>query len=170
VFLARGTEYVNKSGAKRMGGAWCTAIMWPSPRPCRRYPAARAGLGARRGLGDGAWSPSRIGPRRGRYVESFGHHLVYFVWRITNETHRAVVATTTFRASTGSLAFIRKVPYKIQPNQFHTVLLYNRGTEPQTILFYHPIEVHVPQVLLGGHSAPNTVVLGESMSEHQVPL
>jgi hypothetical protein len=24
--------------------------------------------------------------------------------------------------------------YKIQPNHFHTVLLYNRGTEPQVIL------------------------------------
>ena len=35
---------------------------------------------------------------------------------------------------------------KIQPNQFHTVLLYNRGTEPQTILFYHTDEVQVPQV------------------------
>jgi hypothetical protein len=23
--------------------------------------------------------------------------------------------------------------YKIQPNQFHTVLLYNRGTEPHTM-------------------------------------
>ena len=28
--------------------------------------------------------------------------------------------------------------YKIQPNQFHTVLLYNRGTEPHTILGGHP--------------------------------
>ena len=28
--------------------------------------------------------------------------------------------------------------YKIQPNQFHTVLLYNRGTEPHTILCGHP--------------------------------
>ena len=28
--------------------------------------------------------------------------------------------------------------YKIQPNQFYTVLLYNRGTEPQTILDGHP--------------------------------
>jgi hypothetical protein len=27
--------------------------------------------------------------------------------------------------------------YKIQPNQFYTVLLYNRGTEPQTILDGH---------------------------------
>ena len=36
--------------------------------------------------------------------------------------------------------------YKIQPNQFYTVLLYNRGTEPQTILFYHTDEVQVPQV------------------------
>jgi hypothetical protein len=57
-----------------------------------------------------------------------------------------LVATTTFRASTGSLAFIRKIVYKIQPNQFYTVLPYNRGTEPQTILFYHTDEVQVPQV------------------------
>ena len=46
----------------------------------------------------------------------------------------------------GHLAFIKEFLYKIQPNQFHTVLLYNRGTEPQTILFYHTDEVHVPQV------------------------
>ena len=46
----------------------------------------------------------------------------------------------------GHLAFIGKFLYKIQPNQFHTVLLYNRGTEPQTILFYHRDEVQVPQV------------------------
>jgi hypothetical protein len=46
----------------------------------------------------------------------------------------------------GHLAFIRKFLYKIQPNQFYTVLLYNRGTEPQTILFYRPDEVQVPQV------------------------
>ena len=44
------------------------------------------------------------------------------------------------------LAFIWKILYKIQPNQFYTVLLYNRGTEPQTILFYHTDEVQVPQV------------------------
>jgi hypothetical protein len=33
--------------------------------------------------------------------------------------------------------------YKIQPNQFHMVLLYNRGTEPQAMLhvFYHRDEV-----------------------------
>ena len=54
------------------------------------------------------------------------------------------VATTIIPDSRGSLAFIRKIIYKFQPNQFHTVLLYNRGTEPHTILFYHPDEVQVP--------------------------
>jgi hypothetical protein len=56
------------------------------------------------------------------------------------------VATTIIPDSRGSLAFIGKFLYKIQPNQFYTVLLYNRGTEPQTILFYHTDEVQVPQV------------------------
>jgi hypothetical protein len=46
----------------------------------------------------------------------------------------------------GSLAFIRKILYKIQPNLFHTFVLYNRGTEPQTILFYYRDEVQVPYV------------------------
>ena len=32
------------------------------------------------------------------------------------------MATTIFPDSTGSLAFIRKILYKIQPNQFHAVL------------------------------------------------
>ena len=34
--------------------------------------------------------------------------------------------------------FYRIFLYKIQPNQLHTVLLYNRGTEPRTILDGHP--------------------------------
>jgi hypothetical protein len=55
-------------------------------------------------------------------------------------------STTIIPDSRGSLAFIRKFLHKIQPNQFYTVLLYNRGTEPQTILFYHTDEVQVPQV------------------------
>ena len=38
----------------------------------------------------------------------------------------------------GSLDRIREIVFKIQPNQFHTVLLYNRGTEPHTILDGHP--------------------------------
>jgi hypothetical protein len=37
--------------------------------------------------------------------------------------------------------------YKIQPNQFYTVLLYNRGTEPQAILDGHPVR---PGGLSGG--------------------
>ena len=56
------------------------------------------------------------------------------------------MATTAIRAAGGSLDFIRKFLYKIQPNQFHTILLYNRGTEPKIILFYHPDAVQVPQV------------------------
>ena len=56
-----------------------------------------------------------------------------------------MVASTTIRAAGGSLDFIRIFLYKKQPNHFHTVLLYNRGTEPQIILFYHPGEVQVPQ-------------------------
>ena len=45
------------------------------------------------------------------------------------------------------LDFIKKIQYKIQPNQFHTILLYIRGTERQIILFYRPGEVEqVPQV------------------------
>ena len=59
---------------------------------------------------------------------------------------RVKVTSTRIQPTMGHLAFIRKFPYKIQPNQFHTVLLYNRGTEPQTILFYHTDEVQVPQV------------------------
>ena len=57
-----------------------------------------------------------------------------------------VVATTAIRDFGGSLDFIRIFLYKKQLNHFHTVLLYNRGTEPQIILFYHPGEVQVPQV------------------------
>ncbi len=56
------------------------------------------------------------------------------------------VATTAIRDFGGSLDFIRIFLYKKQLNHFHTVLLYNRGTEPQIILFYHPGEVQVPQV------------------------
>ena len=59
---------------------------------------------------------------------------------------RPRVASTAIRAAGGSLDFIRKFLYKIQPNQFHTILLYNRGTEPEIILFYHPDAVQVPQV------------------------
>ena len=58
----------------------------------------------------------------------------------------AQVPSTRIQPTMGHLAFIRKILYKIQPNQFHTVLLYNRGTEPHTILFYHLDEVQVPQV------------------------
>ena len=57
-----------------------------------------------------------------------------------------MVASTVIRAAGGSLDFIRIFLYKKQPNHFYTVLLYNRGTEPQTILFYHTDEVQVPQV------------------------
>ena len=56
------------------------------------------------------------------------------------------VNSTIIQPTMSHLDFIRKILYKIQPNQFHTVLLYNRGTEPQIILFYHPDEVQVPQV------------------------
>jgi hypothetical protein len=59
---------------------------------------------------------------------------------------RRRVATTAIQESGGSLDFIVIFLYKKQPNHFHTVLLYNRGTEPQIILFYHPGEVQVPQV------------------------
>ena len=61
-------------------------------------------------------------------------------------TSSSEVTSTRIQPTMGHLAFIRKFLYKIQPNQFHTVLLYNRGTEPQTILFYHTDEVQVPQV------------------------
>ena len=62
------------------------------------------------------------------------------------------------------LDFIRKILYKIQPNQFHTILLYNRGTEPEIILFYHPDAVQVPQVprmqgkLVGYGSKPSATL------------
>ena len=56
------------------------------------------------------------------------------------------MATTAIRGSGGSLDFIWIFLYKKQPNHFHTVLLYNIGTEPQIILFYHLGEVQVPQV------------------------
>ena len=59
---------------------------------------------------------------------------------------RAWVASSAIQAAGGSLDFIGKFLYKIQPNQFHTILLYNRCSEPQIILFYHPGEVQVPQV------------------------
>ena len=49
-----------------------------------------------------------------------------------------LVPSTRIQPTMGHLAFIRKFLYKIQPNQFHTVLLYNRGTEPHTILCGHP--------------------------------
>jgi hypothetical protein len=57
-----------------------------------------------------------------------------------------MVASTAIRAAGGSLDFIRIFLYKKQPNHFHTVLLYNKGTEPQIILFYHSGEVQVPHV------------------------
>ena len=59
---------------------------------------------------------------------------------------RWLLLYTAIRGSGGSLDFIEIFQYKKQPNHFHTVLLYNRGTEPQIILFYHPGEVQVPQV------------------------
>jgi hypothetical protein len=65
---------------------------------------------------------------------------------IRYRSRRIVYYSTIIPDSTGSLAFIGKIIYKIQPNQFHNVLLYNTGTEPQTILFYDPDEVQVPQV------------------------
>ena len=74
------------------------------------------------------------------------------------------VASTAIRGSGGSLDFIRIFQYKKQPNHFHTVLLYNRGAEPQTILFYHPGEVQVPQVprmqgILVGHGSKLSATL-----------
>ena len=60
--------------------------------------------------------------------------------------YMSMVNSTRIQPTMGHLAFIKESLYKIQPNQFHTVLLYNRGTEPQTILFYHTDEVQVPQV------------------------
>jgi hypothetical protein len=65
---------------------------------------------------------------------------------LTRHSATATVNTSGIQPTMGHLAFIRKILYKILPNQFHTVLLYNRGTEPRTILFYHPDEVQVPQV------------------------
>ena len=59
-----------------------------------------------------------------------------------------MVASTIFLDSTGSLAFIGKILYKIQPDRFHIVLIYDRGIEPQTILFYHPDEVQCHMYLV----------------------
>ena len=85
--------------------------------------------------------------RRGLHANTAGFRLPFHPTPPNLDNYvRDKVATTAIRGSGGSLDFIWIFLYKKQPNHFYTVLLYNRGTEPQIILFYRPGEVQVPQV------------------------